>query len=278
MLIKKLNIPIIFCLISLPTLIQASPLGHTSLSIAYNSAKEMVLSLNQASKLAEDFAAKGNITEANQILISRLNQEAKPPQGNFFNRPQSRLFLSYALPVLTNALKISALTLKTLGPLAFEKMKYKHFLHLIAKTTLLYNQIDSPTYLPLMDECKEVHCPPLDLINDQFFSAQKVMLLYLLSLGKEYHKTFYDSRIEVNFQMALYNSILRFITTSEFQTSWLCIVDLATKRESQLIELAKVSNGRSFSQKAEEINSIFQSTKQLILTIQNRDTCFDIEK
>jgi hypothetical protein len=271
--------PIIFFLISLPTLVQANSDGQTSLSLAFDKATKIVLSLNRDSTAAEGLAAVGKISQANRLLEMSLKSgiQINPP-GDFRSQPQSLLFLTHAYPVLAKTLNINNTTRNKLGPIHFEKLKFRHYLSLIAKINFLYKQIDSHTYLPLMDECNEVQCPPEEMIKDQFFSAQKAMLLTLVNLASELHKRFYDSQIEINFQLTLFKTITQFLKQSSFRFGWSCLDKVMTKRDSQINEIAKGNINLSTSERAEAISQIYQATKQTILTIQNRDTCLDLEK
>lgn len=272
-------LPLVLCLVSLPTLLKANPIDHTSLSRNYAKAEKTALALSKASTAAEGLAAVGKISQANKMLETNLNLVNKiQNQVSFNDQPLSLEFLALARPILKTTFQIDSAIVANLGTSAIEKMKYQHYVRVVQKAKFLFETIDTQTYLPLMDECKEDQCAPQDLIIDQFFSAQKAMLLSLISLANESHQTFYDSRIELQFLTSLFAQIIHYLAHSPFRKGWICLDPPLQSIGEKMDHFARGKLSLSANERAERVIKLFQSTKQLILTIQSRDTCSDLEK
>ncbi len=274
---KKLHLQILVITLSLSLL--AATTNPRLYKKSFETASRMASAIKATSTEAYGLASVGDIQKANILLIKSISAWKNHTLSlrSLKYRPQSLEAIAFAETLSHKIVpEVNKLT-KKLGPQRVEATKFLLVNSLIQKVIRSYDHLDISLFEPLIEDCDIATCPPSEITNDQFFSAQRNFLLSELMLTQELHKKLYESRIEVKFLSFLLRGLRESINTSGYKTEFSCLLPEINKTLSLIQYLQHSKKVESNSHKAEIINQKIKTLGQRILEVHHPESCIEKE-
>jgi hypothetical protein len=276
--LKKLHLQIALITLALP-LLAATTTTPIHYKKSFETASRMALSIKATSADANGLASVGDFKKANNLLLRSISAWKNQTQSlrTLKSRPQSVEAIAYA-ETLTHKIfpEVNKLTNK-LGSQRVEATKFRLVNALLQKVFRSYDRLDVSLFEPLIEDCELNECPLNEITRDQFFSAQRNLLVSELMLAHEFHKKLYDSHLEIKFLYLLVSNLRESIKISGFKTEFFCLQPEFNKTINFIQELQNSIREDSASHKAELINLKIKALGQRMLEIHHPESCMEKE-